>query len=73
MQTPQEEARRLTANWLNIMAAGVISVGVFAPLATLLLDSSSGWSAHSVAGVSLGFLALGTGLHLSARALMFRG
>ena len=66
----RKEARNLTASWLNIVAASVISVGVVGPVAALLVGGGTASSAGTVAIVSLGFLALGTILHLSARAMI---
>ena len=66
-----EERLRLSAAWLNILAAGVITAGSVAPLAVL---ASAGWD-HG-AGRLLAFcgscLLLGVGLHLAARLLVRR-
>lgn len=71
----EEETRRLTAGWLNIVAASVISIGAVAPLAAMVLCSFGGTSGPpsvAIAAVCLSFLALGIGLHLGARALLSR-
>jgi hypothetical protein len=66
---PENERRRLTAAWLNIVAAGLVSAGGLPFLNALALE---GWSARarefgSLAAVSL---ALGTVIHLAGRWLL---
>ena len=65
----REERRRLTAAWLNILAAGVISAGVVAPLVSTLIAQASGqvcWAAV----IAAFWLVFGLGLHLAGRALL---
>jgi hypothetical protein len=61
------EGRRLTAAWLNIMAAGLISGGT---VPVLYAFAAEGWGAHVRTLMLLPLLtfALGTALHLLGRA-----
>jgi hypothetical protein len=54
------------------VAASEISVGVVRPVAALLVGGGTASGAGTVATASLEFLALGTILHLSARAMIER-
>jgi hypothetical protein len=60
------EGRRLTAAWINIMAAGLVSAGSIPVLTALALE---GWGAHARALAPLPAFALGisTLLHSIAR------
>ena len=66
-----EERQRLSATWLNILAAGVITAGSVAPLASL---AGAGWaqSASHLLAFCAGCVLLGIGLHLAARLLIRR-
>ena len=66
-----EDRQRLSATWLNILAAGVITAGSVAPLASL---AGAGWaqSAGHLLAFCAGCVLLGIGLHLAARLLIRR-
>ena len=57
------EARRLTAAWLNIMAAGLVSAGLIPVLTAFAVE---GWSerARSLALLPAFALSAGTALHM---------
>jgi hypothetical protein len=63
------EGRRLTAAWLNIMAAGIVSAGTIPLLMTLALDA---WGSRARALLLLPCFAfaLGMALHLVARIVV---
>jgi hypothetical protein len=63
------EGRRLTAAWLNIMAAGIVSAGTVPLLMTLALD---GWGSRARALLLLPCFAfaLGMALHLVGRMVV---
>jgi hypothetical protein len=65
----REERRRLTASWLNIVAAGVISAGAVAPM---IAAAANGTSEQTLRYLALGLASLicGLGLHAGARALI---
>ncbi len=65
-----DEKRRLSAAWLNIVAAGLVSTGVVAPLVAQAAADGSGWRPLALGGAVLGG---GLVLHLAARALLGRG
>jgi hypothetical protein len=65
----REERRRLTAAWLNIVAAGVISAGAVAPMIAAAVDGTSEQNLRSLA-LGLASLVCGLGLHAGARALI---
>jgi hypothetical protein len=64
-----QERRRLSAAWLNIVAAGVVSAGVMTPLAAVAV---SGWGERTAYALAVGgaSLLIGCGLHLLARAVL---
>ena len=64
-----DEKRRLSAAWLNIVAAGLVSTGAVAPLVAQAAADAAGWRplAMGVAVLTAGFV-----LHLVARALLGR-
>lgn len=69
-----DEARRLTASWLNIVAASAVSIGGLTPFATLLVAGQQG---REVGGGRLAatvgiFFVVGLLLHLIARAALPR-
>jgi hypothetical protein len=64
-----DEKRRLSAAWLNIVAAGLVSTGVVAPLVAQAAADASGWRPLAMGGA---VLAGGFVLHLAARALLGR-
>ncbi len=61
-----EERRRLSAAWLNTVAAGLVSSGDVAPAVSQIAHEQYQWQ-HLVLG---GVLVSGVILHLSARALL---
>jgi hypothetical protein len=63
------EGRRLTAAWLNIMAAGIVSAGTIPLLTTLALE---GWSSHARALLLLPCIAipLSVTLHMVGRLIV---
>jgi hypothetical protein len=63
------EARRLTAAWLNIMAAGLVSAGLIPVFTALAVD---GWGARARSLALLPVLAVsaGTALHMIARLVL---
>ena len=67
-----QERRRLSAAWLNIVAAGVVSAGMMTPLTAVAF---SGWGERTSSAVAVGGAAflLGCGLHLLARAVIREG
>jgi hypothetical protein len=67
-----QERRRLSAAWLNIVAAGVVSAGIMTALAEVAV---SGWGERTAYALAVGgaSLLVGCGLHLLARALLREG
>jgi hypothetical protein len=63
------EGRRLTAAWLNIIAAGIVSAGTVPLLTALALD---GWSSHARALLLLPCIAipLSVALHMVGRFIV---
>ena len=63
------EGRRLTAAWLNVMAAGIISAGTIPVLTALALE---GWGSRARALLLLPCFAfaLGLALHLVGRLIV---
>ena len=64
-----QERRRLSAAWLNIVAAGVVSAGVMTPLTAVAI---TGWGERTAYALAVGgtSLLIGCGLHLLARAVL---
>ncbi|HEY8565914.1 MAG TPA: hypothetical protein VIL65_10475 [Beijerinckiaceae bacterium] len=65
------EERRLSALWLNMIAATTISAGTGGLLTTVIVQPSE-TSASRAALLALGSLVIGGALHLIARALLKR-
>ena len=67
----EEERRRLTAAWLNIIAAGLVSAGLLQALIWLVTE---GWGERAMRLLVLGAgcLLAGFGVHLIARAFIPR-
>ena len=63
------ERRRLTAAWLNIMAAGLASAGAL-PLVTAVALEGLGHRAEATASLAVAALVLGTLIHLAGRFLI---
>ena len=66
-----DERRRLSAAWLNILAAGVITAGSVAPL-PVLGGAPSSHATGRLLALSLTCLLIGFGLHGAARLLLRR-
>jgi hypothetical protein len=65
------ERIKLTANWLNTLATGLIAAGVFAPAIAVLYGLSSlSLGSVFVAAVLAGCIALGAAIHLGAWLLL---
>jgi hypothetical protein len=66
-----EERRRLSAAWLNILAAGVITAGSIATLPVLV---GTPWTATTscLLALCIACLLTGFGLHLVARFILRR-
>ncbi len=64
-----EERRRLSAAWLNIVAAGLVSAGAVHSLAWV---AAEGWGERAARLLALGagYVLVGFGCHLFARALI---
>ena len=67
-----EERRRLSAAWLNIVAAGLVSAGI---VHSLVWVAAEGWGERAARLLALGtgYVLGGFGLHLFARTLIPRG
>lgn len=66
-----DERRRLSAAWLNILAAGVITAGSVAPL-PVLVGAPWDHATSRLLALCLTFLLIGFGLHCVARLLLRR-
>ena len=69
MNPIEDEQRRFTAAWLNIVAAGVITAGSVAPL-PVLLGAPQGQTANHLLALCVGCSILGVCLHFMARRLL---
>jgi hypothetical protein len=69
MSLVHNERTKLTANWLNTLAAGIILTGVVAPLVAAIygLPGPARASYAAIVLLALVWLAAGTGLHITAR------
>jgi succinate dehydrogenase hydrophobic anchor subunit len=65
-----EERRRLSANWLNTIASGVITAGTCGSFLAFSLGANSAATAVRVIAIWAGAVMTGTFLHLAARALL---
>lgn len=74
MSPLDDEARRLTANWLNIVAASAISIGGLTPFATMFVAGRDGREVEAgrLAVTVVVFFMVGLLLHLGARAALPR-
>lgn len=63
------ERTKLTATWLNSIAAAAVAVGAIAPSITAAAGTISPLLA---AGLAMFWLFVGAGLHFSARAILGR-
>jgi hypothetical protein len=74
MSLIRNERVKLTATWLNTLAAATIVTGVLAPTVALVFGfSTSGTvSAGLFAGATAVWLLIGGGLHMAARHLLGR-
>ena len=66
---PRGERRRLTAAWLNIMAAGLVSAGAL-PLVTAVALEGLGSRAEAMGSLAALALFLGTFVHLIGRSFL---
>lgn len=65
MSLVSNERRKLTANWLNALAASAITAGTFAPLAALLYGFQSNHvDTFFIIALSVICLTVGIGLHI---------
>jgi hypothetical protein len=65
----RDERRRLTAAWLNVVAAGVISAGAVGPVIAATATGAPGLASRAMA-LALGCVICGVGIHVAARALI---
>lgn len=65
-----EERRRLSANWLNTIASGVVTAGTCGSFLAFFFGTNSGATAVRVIGVWIGALVAGLIIHLAARAVL---
>jgi uncharacterized membrane protein len=70
----QNERTKLTANWLNALASGVIVTGVVAPSVALLFQLANGIVPHIwvILLASMIWLSMGYALHSVARLILGR-
>ena len=66
----QNEGRKLTAAWLNVVAAGVIATGAVSHIGPVLLGERTGPALGRTAIATLFCLMLGLTLHAVARVLV---
>ena len=71
MDNIAEERRRLSAAWLNILAAGVITAGSVAPL-PVLVGGPWNQATNRLLALCLACFLIGVGLHWAARLLLRR-
>jgi len=69
MDKAAEERRRLSAAWLNVVAAGLVSAGVVHALAWV---ANEGWGDRAARLLTLGagYALAGIGFHVFARVLI---
>ena len=74
MSLVRNERVKLTANWLNALAAGIVVTGAIAPLVAALygVPGPAQASPASITVLTLVWVAAGIALHLSARRLLGR-
>lgn len=74
MSVIHNERTKLTANWLNAMASGVIITGVVAPSIAVLFQIGTGMGLRPLllAAASAVWLSCGVALHLLARKVLGR-
>jgi hypothetical protein len=65
--TRYNESVKLTATWLNTIAAGLFTVGAFAPAASLHGVTSSPRTIWELAAEAVGWCVAGTLLHIGAK------
>ena len=72
MSLVENERAKLTANWLNPMASGIIITGVIAPIIAALygVPGPSQTAPATLARISVIWVATGTALHVIARRLL---
>ena len=67
---PNDERRKLTAGWLNILAAGTVSTGAVTQLAAVSSGERIGAAALQGIVTALTFAVAGILLHVVARRLL---
>ena len=69
MSLVHNERLKLTANWLNTLAAGIIVTGVVAPAVAALygVQGASQVGGGLLVALSAAWFGIGTALHLTAR------
>jgi hypothetical protein len=67
---PNVERQKLTAAWLNIVAAGTVSTGAVVQLAAVSSGERAGPAALQSMATAFAFLVAGLVLHLLARQLI---
>ena len=65
-----KELRRLSATWLNTIAAGIVTAGSCGSLIAYSLGPRPGITGFQVLTVSIATLVTGAALHCLARALL---
>jgi hypothetical protein len=70
---PNVERQKLTAAWLNIVAAGTVSTGAVVQLAAVSSGERAGPAAVQSMATAFAFLLAGVLLHLLARQLIGPG
>jgi hypothetical protein len=70
---PNVEKQKLTAAWLNIVAAGTVSTGAVVQLAAVSSGDRAGAAALQSMATAFAFLLAGVLLHLLARQLIGPG
>ena len=69
MSLVHNERTKLTATWLNSIAAAAVAVGAIAPSIAAVTGTTS---PPLAAGLALFWLFVGAGLHFGARAILGR-
>ena len=74
MSLIHNESTKLTATWLNTLAAATVATGVIAPMVALVfgVPTSAAISAAAFVIATVIWLGLGMSLHLLARAVLRR-
>jgi hypothetical protein len=67
----EDERTKLTANWLNTVSAAAVTIGVIAPIATIIVSFPTPLFdlGNPIVGIAI-WLATGLGLHSGARYIL---